>query len=134
MAGVEDNPLRDPVLLCDLCVYEDLGKAHSISALSSVLWLTCVRMYFPGDVPLITVTLLASLPFSLLLPPQPSPTQPNPVGKSLSLGVTDRTRNMPGMVLCQLDREHMTGLETVKAETWHSTATDTTFVGSAAHH
>lgn len=45
MAGVEDNPLRDPVLLCDLCIYEDLGKAHSISALSSVECHVCKDIF-----------------------------------------------------------------------------------------
>lgn len=94
MSEVEDSHLRDPVLLCDLCMHEVLGKAHVISALSSALRLMCVRTYFSSNVPLFMVKLLASL-----LPAA------SPVGKSLSLRVTDRTRNMPGMALCQLDRE-----------------------------
>lgn len=75
MAGVEDIPLRDPVLLCDLCIYEDLGKPCVMSALFSSLRLMYVRTYFPSDVLLFIAKLLAPLPFSLLLPPQPSPTQ-----------------------------------------------------------
>lgn len=89
MAGMEDSHLRGPVLLCDLCMYEDMGKVHGISALSQ-------RAHFPSDVPLFTAKLLASLP------PVASPAQLNPVSKSLSLHVTGRTRNMPRMSLCQL--------------------------------
>lgn len=89
MAGLEDSHLRDPVLLCDLCMYENLGKAHGISAFSQ-------RTYFPSNVPLFTAKLLASL-F-----PAASSAQPNPVGKSLSLCVTDRTRNMLRITLFQL--------------------------------
>lgn len=113
MAGVEDSHLRDPVLLCDLCMYGDLEEAHGISALSSALRLMCVKTYFINDVPLFTAKLLASLPATALS------AQPNTVGKSLSLRLTDRIRNMPGMALCQMGRELVTGLEAVRAETWH---------------